>query len=138
MFDIQQSFSSFAVSDVPAAKRFYTGTLGLEVTNATPDPNGSFWVRVGANRGVLVYPKPDHVPAGFTVLNLSVADIDGAVDRLTERGIQMQRFAGFETDPRGILRGPARHIAWFSDPAGNGLCVVQEIGNAARQERDRF
>lgn len=127
MFDIGQSFSSFAVPDVPRAKEFYASVLGLGVSAATPDPSGSFWVQVGGGRGVLVYPKPDHEPAGFTVLNLSVGDIDAAVDTLVERGVELLRFAGFETDARGIFRSPARHIAWFSDPAGNLLSAVQEL-----------
>ena len=126
VFDIGQSFSSFAVPDVPRAKQFYADTLGLGVSDATPDPNGSFWVQLGGSRGVLVYPKPDHEPAGFTVLNLSVGDIEAAVDALVERGVEIQHFAGFETDARGIFRSPGRHIAWFSDPAGNLLCAVQE------------
>ena len=126
MFDVAQSFSSFAVPDVPAAKRFYAETLGVGVTDATPDPGGSFWLEVGGQRGVLVYPKPDHVPAGFTVLNLSVDDIDATVDALVGRGIQIQRFDGFPTDGRGIFRSPARDMAWFSDPAGNLCCVVRE------------
>ena len=108
MFDIGHSFSSFAVPDIPAAKRFYADTLGLRVTNATPDANGSFWLHVGGNRGVLVYPKPDHSPATFTVLNLIVDDIDAAVDGLVERSVEMRRFEGIPTDERGVLRSPAR------------------------------
>lgn len=93
--------------------------------SALPDGTGPLWVRAGADRGVLVYPKPDHVPASFTVLNLSVPDIAAAVDDLQARGITFQRYPEYHQDARGIYHGEGHSIAWFTDPAGNGLCVVQ-------------
>jgi hypothetical protein len=83
-------------------------------------------LQVGAERGVLVYPKPEHVPATFTVLNLSVEDINLAVDELHARGVTVERYDGYDTDAKGIFREPGRSIAWFKDPAGNGLCLVEE------------
>lgn len=81
--------------------------------------------RVADERGVLVYPKPDHVPASFTVLNLSVDNIEQAVDEMTARGIAFQRLPEYEQDERASTTVRANSIAWFTDPAGNGLCVVQ-------------
>jgi catechol 2,3-dioxygenase-like lactoylglutathione lyase family enzyme len=126
MFRTTQSFSSFAVNDTAAAREFYGETLGLDLAAATPDPHGPLWLQVGGERGVLVYPKPEHVPATFTVLNLSVDDIDRAVDELHARGVKIERYDGYDTDAKGIYRGAAHSIAWFTDPAGYGLCVVEE------------
>lgn len=100
-------------------------SLGLHAT-ATPDPHGALWLQVGGERGTLVYPKPEHVPATFTVLNLSVEDIDHAVVELHSRGVEVERSEGYDTDAKGIFREPGRSIALFKDPAGNGLCVVEE------------
>lgn len=126
MFRTAQSFSSFAVDDIAAARKFYEKTLGLDVSAATPDPHGPLWLEVGGERGVLVYPKPEHVPASFTVLNLAVDDVDRVVDELDARGVTTERYDGYETDAKGIYRGAGHSIAWFKDPAGNGLCVVEE------------
>ena len=125
MLQVNEAFSSFAVDDLAAAREFYGSTLGLDVASALPDGAGPLWVRVAGQPGVLVYPKADHVPADFTVLNLSVPDIAEAVDSLRERGITFQRYAQYEQDARDIFHGDGHSIAWFSDPAGNGLCVVQ-------------
>jgi len=122
---VTEAFSSFAVDDLAAARDFYGATLGLDVSSALPDGAGPLWVRVGDEPGVLVYPKPDHIPASFTVLNLSVPDIAEAVDELQTRGITFQRYPQYEQDARGIFHGEGHSIAWFSDPAGNDLCVVQ-------------
>lgn len=104
--------------------------LGLQVSSALPDDAGPLWLRVAAERGVLVYPKPGHVPASFTVLNLGVEDIARAVDDLAGRGISFERYAEYDPDARGIYHGEGHSIAWFKDPAGNGLCGVQMDGAA--------
>jgi catechol 2,3-dioxygenase-like lactoylglutathione lyase family enzyme len=126
MFRSTQSFSSFAVNDTATAREFYGETLGLDVAAATPNPHGPLWLQLGGERGILIYPKSEHVPATFTVLNLSVEDIDQAVDELHARGVKVERYDGYDTDVKGIFREPGRSIAWFKDPAGNGLCVVEE------------
>ena len=123
MFGSTRAFSSFAASDVGAAKQFYGEVLGLEVS----EEHGMLTLHLAGGRDVLVYPKPDHTPASFTVLNFPVDDIDVAVDALTERGVEFERYDGFEQDEKGIARaegGPL--IAWFTDPAGNVLSVLQE------------
>ena len=115
------AFSSFAVGDLPAARKFYGQTLGLRVS----DEGGPLWLHLDGSQVVLVYPKPDHTPATFTVLNFPVDDIDRAVDDLTARGVRIARFEGLETDDRGIHRGDGRSVAWFTDSSGNVLSVVQ-------------
>ena len=130
MLQVTEAFSSFAVNDLAAARDFYGGTLGLGVSSALPEGAGPLWIRVGDQPGVLIYPKPDHVPANFTVLNLSVPDIAEAVDALRARGISFQRYQQYEQDARAIYHGEGHSIAWFSDPAGNGLCVVQMHGSS--------
>lgn len=134
MLHVTEAFSSFAVDDLAAARDFYGTKLELDVSSALPDGAGPLWVRVGAETGVLVYPKPDHVPASFTVLNLSVPNIAEAVDELRTRGISFQRYPEYEQDVRDIYHGEGHSIAWFSDPAGNGLCVVEmhAAGQAGR------
>jgi catechol 2,3-dioxygenase-like lactoylglutathione lyase family enzyme len=122
MFDGAKAFSSFAVDDTAAARRFYGETLGLRVS----EEGGALMLHLASDQRILVYPKPDHSPASFTVLNFPVDDIDQAVDELTARGVPILRYEGFETDARGIYRGQGRLIAWFTDPAGNVLSVVQE------------
>jgi len=128
MLQVTQAFSSFAVDDLAAAREFYGTTLGLDVSSALPDGAGPMWLRVGGETAALVYPKPDHVPATFTVLNLSVPDIAEAVDALRARGISFQRYPEYEQDARDIYHGEGHSIAWFNDPAGNGLCVVEMRG----------
>lgn len=125
MLQVTEAFSSFAVDDLAAAKEFYGTTLGLRVSSALPNGAGPLWLRVADERGVLVYPKSNHLPASFTVLNLSVDNIEQAVDELTARGIAFQRLPEYEQDERAIYHGEGHSIAWFTDPAGNGLCVVQ-------------
>ncbi|GJF34633.1 hypothetical protein KNE206_73330 [Kitasatospora sp. NE20-6] len=123
MFGTTKAFSSFAVNDIPAARRFYGETLGLDVS----EENGMLSLRLAGGASVFVYPKPDHTPAGFTVLNFSVDDIEQAVDDLAARGVSFERYPGFEADGRGIVRaegGPM--IAWFTDPAGNVVAVMQD------------
>jgi predicted enzyme related to lactoylglutathione lyase len=122
MFDGAKAFSSFAVDDTAAARKFYGETLGLSVS----EEGGPFMLHLAGDHRILIYLKPDHTPASFTILNFPVDDIDQAVDGLNARGVPILRYEGFDTDDRGIYRGEGRLIAWFTDPAGNVLSVVQE------------
>jgi catechol 2,3-dioxygenase-like lactoylglutathione lyase family enzyme len=117
-----QAFSGFSVDDVAKAKDFYEGTLGLEVAEEGP----GIALHLAGGHNVLVYGKPDHEPATFTVLNFEVRDIEETVDALTERGVEFERYEGteLETDEKGIFRGGGPLIAWFKDPAGNVLSVI--------------
>jgi len=120
MFKDTTAFSGFAVPDVAVAKAFYADTLGLNVS----EENGMLTLHLAGGANVLVYPKPDHNPAAFTILNFSVDDIDTAVDELVAHGVTMERYEGFNADEKGIVReNPG--VAWFTDPAGNILSVVQ-------------
>lgn len=120
-----KAFQSFSVDDIDKAKAFYSDTLGLDVADT---PQG-LEIEVGGGNKVFVYGKPDHKPATFTILNFPVDDVDKAVDRLNATGIRFEQYdmPDIKTDERGISRGadgPA--IAWFKDPAGNILSVMQE------------
>ena len=122
MFAHHAAFSSFAVPDIEAARRFYRDTLALTVEDGEM---GSLELALGNGAKVLVYPKPDHEPATYTVLNLPVDDIDDAVDALAARGVRFEHYEGeIETDAKGISRGNGPDIAWFRDPAGNILSVL--------------
>lgn len=121
MFGEVKAFSGFAVNDIPAAKEFYGTTLGLRVD----EQNGMLKLHLGGGADVLVYPKPGHVPATFTILNFPVSDIEPAVDELARRGVTFERYPGMKTDEKGIFRGEGPLIAWFTDPAGNVLSVIQ-------------
>jgi predicted enzyme related to lactoylglutathione lyase len=126
MFGTSPAFASFAVDDIDAARTFYSETLGLTVEEL-PMPDGLLNLQLGGGGSVMVYPKPDHTPATFTVLSFPVDDVDEAVDRLVEAGVTMQRYDGFGQDDKGVARGdvgPA--IAWFTDPAGNVLAVLEQ------------
>jgi len=125
-FAVDGAFSGFSVDDIDAARTFYADTLGLDVeTNAM----GFLEIRLASGGGILVYAKPDHVPAGFTILNFPVDDIDAAVDELRGRGVETKIYPDdeFASDDRGIVRGGDRgpDIAWFRDPAGNVIAVLQ-------------
>jgi predicted enzyme related to lactoylglutathione lyase len=122
MFGTTKAFSGFSVDDIPAAKAFYGETLGIKVS----EEHGLLTLHIAGDRDVLVYPKPDHTPATFTILNFPVADIDQAVDQLTARGVRFERYDKIKTDEKGIHRGDGPPIAWFTDPAGNVLSVLQE------------
>lgn len=126
MFKDTGAFSSYSIDDVEAAKSFYGRTLGLEISDV-PDMAGLLELRVPGGSRVLLYAKPDHSPATFTVLNLPVADIAAAVDELTRRGVRFEVYdeVPVKTDEKGILRGPGPKIAWFRDPAGNILSVLE-------------
>ena len=126
------AFSSFTVDDVRRAKEFYGTTLGLEVTDATLGVEGAdvpagLDIHLGVGVRIGIYPKPDHVPATFTILNFVVPDIDRVVDELTTRGVRFEQYEMPKTDAKGIHRIPDVHpVAWFRDPAGNVLSVVQK------------
>ena len=122
MFRDTKAFSGFAVPDIAAAKAFYGDTLGIDVS----EDDGMLTLHLAGGRDTFVYPKPDFVPATYTILNFPVDDIDAAVDELTSRGVQFERYEGtpFETDPKGIQRQGDNAIAWFTDPAGNILSVL--------------
>ena len=126
------AFSGFAVDDVPRAKEFYGTTLGLEVADAALGVDGAdvpagLELRLGSGARVLVYPKPDHAPAAFTILNFLVEDIERAVDELIARGVRFEQYdTGTKTDAKGIHRTPeVRPVAWFRDPAGNILSIIE-------------
>ncbi len=122
MFKDTKAFSGFSVDDIPRAKQFYGETLGLNLT----DEMGGLVLHLGGGGNVLIYPKDNHVPATFTVLNFPVADVEEAVDRLTEAGVSFERYDGIESDEKGIHRGEEPTIAWFKDPAGNILSVLDQ------------
>lgn len=121
MFRTTNAFSGFSVDDIPAAARFYSEVLGLAVR----EENGMLFLDIEGGHPVLVYPKGDaHRPANFTILNFPVPDVDAAVDELDDRGVVFERYEG--ADDRGVMRGNGPTIAWFTDPAGNILSVIEE------------
>ena len=117
------AFSGFAVPDVAAARRFYADTLGLRV-DVDEAMGGMLTLHLGGGTDVLVYPKPDHTPASYTVLNFPVDDVGRVVEELTARGVRFERYEGFEQDDLGVARGQGPDIAWFTDPAGNIMSVL--------------
>jgi catechol 2,3-dioxygenase-like lactoylglutathione lyase family enzyme len=119
------AFSGFAVPDIDAARDFYANTLGLKVTD---EEMGILTLHLAGDRPTIVYPKPDHAPAGYTILNFQVEDIDAAVDELSSRGVTFERYEGFPQDDKGVMRDQGPNIAWFKDPAGNILSVIQTQG----------
>ena len=119
-----RAFSGFSVDDLDKAEAFYGGTLGLGVDRA--DEMHILRVRFAGDRHAIVYEKPDHQPATFTVLNFPVPDIEAAVDELTGRGVQFLHYENPPTDERGIMRAGGPLIAWFTDPAGNVFSVIQQ------------
>jgi catechol 2,3-dioxygenase-like lactoylglutathione lyase family enzyme len=123
MFANTKAYSGFAVNDLAKARDFYGGTLGIR----TSERNGLLFLHLAGDRDTLVYPKPGHTPAGYTILNFPVDDIDQAVDDLTARGVEFLRYPGMQQDAKGIDRsGDGPLIAWFTDPAGNILSVHQD------------
>ncbi|MBD9724148.1 VOC family protein [Streptomyces caniscabiei] len=129
MFGETQAFSGFAVDDLGEARRFYGETLGLRVEESGQGDMRTLILTLGSGARVFVYPKETHTPATFTLLNFPVDDIGSAVDELRRRGVELERYPEFEHDEKGVVRvgedGPAA-IAWFTDPAGNVLSVLQE------------
>ena len=127
MFKDTKAFSGFSVNDMQKAKEFYHGTLGIEVSE---NDMGIMTLKIARGTDIVVYPKPNHEPATFTILNFAVADVDKAVDELTNAGIKFEHydFGDIKTDEKGIMHGNGRgpDIAWFKDPAGNILSVLKE------------
>jgi catechol 2,3-dioxygenase-like lactoylglutathione lyase family enzyme len=121
MLGDSKAFSGFSVDDLEAARAFYRDTLGLETT----EEHGLMTLHLAGDRPTLVYPKPDHTPATYTILNFPVDDIDRAVEELAARGVRFELYEGFPQDERGVMRGEGPPIAWFKDPAGNVLSVLQ-------------
>ena len=121
MFEYTRALTSFSVDDVPKARAFYGETLGLKISGQ----DGALFLHLADGNDTLVYPKPDHIPASYTVLNFVVEDIDEAVERLGSRGVRFLRYDEHGTDDKGVVRSPDRDIAWFADPAGNVHSVVQ-------------
>lgn len=124
MVQANRIFGSFSVDDIDTARHFYEQTLGLKTELVTD--RGPLFLYGPEGSATLVYPKDDHSPATFTVLNVSVDDIESAVEELTAQGVEFQRYPGIASDEQGIHRSGDHSIAWFTDPAGNGLSVVQE------------
>jgi catechol 2,3-dioxygenase-like lactoylglutathione lyase family enzyme len=123
MFEDTRAYSVFAVDDVPTARAFYEGTLGLKVSG----DGANLTLHLAGERDTLVYPKPDFTPAAYTILNFPVEDIESAVDELDARGVRFERYDDFDQDERGILRMEGSPlIAWFKDPAGNILALIEE------------
>ena len=125
MFANTKAYSGFAVDDLQKAQEFYGETLGLKTT-MLDEENGLLSLELAGDRPTLVYRKPDFTPATYTILNFPVDDIDEAVDGLAARGVRFERYDAFEQDEKGISRGNGPQIAWFKDPAGNVLSVLQD------------
>ena len=124
MLEASKAFSGFSANDIEKAKEFYGKTLGLKVSES----HGLLTLHLAGDNNVLIYPKPNHVPATFTVLNFPVKDVDQAVDELTKRGVRFEIYdlPDIKTDKKGIMRGKGPTIAWFNDPAGNILSVLEQ------------
>jgi catechol 2,3-dioxygenase-like lactoylglutathione lyase family enzyme len=123
MLGKSKAFSGFAVPDIEKAKKFYGETLGLKVS----EDHGLLTLHLAGGNNVLIYPKPNHVPATFTILNFAVDDVDVAVDELKKCGVRFEIYdlPDIKTDEKGIMRGKGPTIAWFKDPAGNILSVLE-------------
>lgn len=115
------AFSGFAVDDLDKAREFYGGTLGLDVSDG---PMGLLEIHLAGGRDTIVYPKPDFVPATYTILNFPVDDVEAAVDGLAAKGVEFEIYEDFGQDEKGIARDEGPDIAWFKDPAGNILSVL--------------
>ena len=122
MLTDSHAFSGFSSNDIPSSRDFYREKLGLEVE----EQDGMLTLKLGGGANVIIYPKDNHEPATYTTLNFPVKDIDAAVDELTRSGVEFERYGeGFDQDERGIMRGNGPPIAWFKDPAGNVLSVIE-------------
>ena len=124
MLKDSKAFSGFSVDDIRKAKEFYGQTLGLKVSES----HGLLTLHLAGGNNVLIYPKPNHAPATFTILNFPVGNVDKAVDELAKRGVRFEIYntPDIKTDEKGIMRGKGPTIAWFKDPAGNILSVLDE------------
>ncbi|NCD69558.1 VOC family protein [Mucilaginibacter agri] len=127
MFKDTKAFSGFSVNDIPAAKAFYSNILGLDVEE-NPEMEHILTLHITGGGKIIVYPKPNHTPASFTVLNFPVKDVAAAVQQLKDKGVKFESYdwPGFKTDDDNIFRGGGPLIAWFTDPAGNIMSVIQE------------
>lgn len=128
MFKETKAFSGFSVNDIPEAKKFYGEVLGLDVSEV-PEMQDILTLNIAGGTKILIYPKPNHVPATFTILNFPVSDVEQSVDELTRRGVRFEIYneENLKTDEKGISRGNGGPtIAWFKDPAGNFLSVLEE------------
>jgi catechol 2,3-dioxygenase-like lactoylglutathione lyase family enzyme len=121
MLEHSKAFSGFSVDDIDTARRFYGETLGLRVT----EEHGMLTLHTAGDRDTLIYPKDDHTPATYTILNFRVEDVDEVVEELTARGVRFERYEGVDQDEKGVFRAQGPPIAWFKDPAGNILSVLQ-------------
>ena len=124
MLEARKAFSGFSANDIGKAKEFYGKTLGLKVSES----HGVLMLHLAGDNNVLIYPKPNHIPATFTVLNFPVKDVDQAVDELTKRGVRFEIYdlPDIKTNKKGIMRGNGPTIAWLKDPAGNILSVLEQ------------
>jgi catechol 2,3-dioxygenase-like lactoylglutathione lyase family enzyme len=120
-----KAYSGFAVDDLDKAREFYSETLGLNAT-VLDEENGLLTLHLAGDRDTLIYAKPDFTPATYTILNFPVGDVEAAVDELSSRGVEFERYDGVEQDEKGIARNGGPVIAWFKDPAGNILAVHEE------------
>ncbi len=123
MFKTNKAFSGFSVNDIPKARAFYSGILDMDVT----EENGMLQLKIANGSTVMVYPKANHTPATYTVLNFPVDNIDEAIDFLVSRGVQFEHYEweDVKTDEKGIMRGVGPLISWFKDPAGNILSIIE-------------
>ncbi len=126
MLDTGKAFSSFSVSDISKAKEFYGGKLGMKIRDGEM---GTLELIIANNSVVIIYPKPNQVPAEFTILNIPTDNIDEAVDELKEKCIEFLQYnnESIKTDHKGVMRGNGPNIAWFKDPAGNILSVIEAV-----------
>jgi catechol 2,3-dioxygenase-like lactoylglutathione lyase family enzyme len=122
MLKKSHAYAGFSANDINVAKEFYSTTLGLDVS----EENGMLTLDLAGGGRVLIYPKEDHQAAAYTVLNFPVDDINATVDELTSRGVAFERYEGMSQDERGVMRDWGPPIAWFTDPAGNILSVLEE------------
>ena len=122
MLGSSTAFSGFSAADMAAERAFYADVLGVPVV---VEEMGSLNLELAGGQRVFIYPKPNHEPATFTVLNFEVPDIDAAVDELTSRGVTFERYEGMDQDAKGVMRDNGPTIAWFKDPAGNILSLIE-------------
>jgi len=125
MFKHTNAVSGFAVNDAKKAREFYGDTLGIDIS-VVDEQQGLLVMHLAGDRDMFVYEKPDFTPATYTILNFEVDDVGAAVDELGTRGVKFERYDGFDQDEKGIAHGPGPTIAWFKDPAGNILSILEE------------
>lgn len=125
MLSDKKATSGFAVKDLNQAREFYEGSLGLRV-EVLDEGHGVAMLKLADGQDVLMYLSPGMTPPSYTMLNFEVDDVDAAVEGLSGRGVSFQRYDGFDHDEKGIVRGPGPQIAWFEDPSGNTIAVMQQ------------